>query len=260
MKYLLLASLLFTSLLSTAQEPLNYFKYIVVAQQYDFQSEPDKFNFNDLAVFLLKKNGLNVFTNGGVLPADYNKGTCNALNLKITKSGFLETRLDVSFEDCDNNVVFKTQTGKSRKKTFEKAYHEALRDALSSLDGYTYKYMPATVTNNSLNETLTEVEEVIIATPDNNNSDHNLIKPSSINVTHQTNDSQYKLTKKGESNFEIYVFSNLVGTMRQIGNGNYIVSIESHNGIGYVQDKNIVVEYEVDGSLKKLVFLPIAKN
>lgn len=242
-----------------AQEPLNSYKYLIVPAQYEFQAEANQYDLNDLTVFLLKKSDFNVFKNGGVLPADLNIGFCNALNLKMSKSGMFGIKLTLDFVNCSGDIVF-TAEGVSREKDYRKAYHEAIRKALESLDGYTYKYMPATNANNSLNETFQEVEEVIIAIPDNNNSDHNLTKPSSKNVTHQANDSQYNLTKKDESNFEIYVFNNLVGTMRQIGNGNYIVTIESHNGIGYLQDKNIVVEYEVDGSLKKLVFLPIAKN
>lgn len=50
------------------------------------------------------------------------------------------TKNTVEFRDCNNVVVYKSKVGKSRKKEFKLAYHEAIRDAFTDLTitGYTY--------------------------------------------------------------------------------------------------------------------------
>ena len=41
-----------------AQDKLNNYKYVVVANQFDFQSEPDQYRLNGLTKFLLEKQNL----------------------------------------------------------------------------------------------------------------------------------------------------------------------------------------------------------
>ena len=63
MKKLLMILIFASCLLKiTAQHSINDYKYVIVEKQFHFQSEPNKYNLNELTRFLLKKNGaLNFF-------------------------------------------------------------------------------------------------------------------------------------------------------------------------------------------------------
>lgn len=256
MKYFI-GIVLFLSVLNTqAQEVLNQYKYVVVAAQYEFQSEQNQYDFNDLTIFLLKKSGLNTLKTGGVFPADYNIGTCNALNVNIQVTGFLSQNMTIDFVDCTGKVVYSIE-GKSREKEYRKAYHECIREALKSLDGYQYRYNPV---NSMVVTKAPQSNEEEIIEPEPFEESVNDIAATAIpaatlkEFTFMDKPLKWRLKPEQNGGFKLYEYATEIGTLRKLSNNSFIVTGTKFNGIAYPDGETIVLEYELDSVLKKVVF------
>lgn len=151
MKQILLFLFITTFLFTNAQDvALNHYKYIIVNNQYEFQKDANEYSFNELVVFELKKHNITAFRNSEVLPVDMNRGECNALQLKIDKSGTLRIYMVVQLVDCTGTVVFTSKKGVGTTKSNDRAYFEALTDTMTSFDEVTYKYTPKVVVDEQL--------------------------------------------------------------------------------------------------------------
>lgn len=248
MKYCFSVLLIAFTLTARAQEKFNDYKYLQVASQYEFQSAPNQYDFNELAIFLLKKNGFTVVKNGGVFPADYNVGTCNALTVNMAASGMLKQKLVVDFVDCAGDVVYSYE-GSSNLKEYRKAYHEALRKALTPLENFTHQYVPK-------NEPV-----VTQAVATNKETVANGDTTTTQNIySHSSTNANYHLLKTSNEAYTIFKDERVAGSMRKASNGNFIVGINNTNGIGYFIGENLIVEYDLKGNLEKQVFVPVAKK
>lgn len=113
-------------------QDLSRYKYVQVPQKFDFLKEENKYQLNALTAFLLEKYGFEALYEEE-MPAAL--GRCDVLDVEVhNKSGLFSSRLFVTLEDCNDNVVFTSQVGSSRIKDFEKSYHEALREAFASFE------------------------------------------------------------------------------------------------------------------------------
>ena len=137
---LLFAFMTFTSF----AQSLNNFKYLIVPIQFDFQSEANQYRLNSNAKFNLTKYGFTTLFSNDTLPVDLAKDRCKAMYFDVVKTrGFLTTKLYVVIKDCQNKNLFKSPEGSSKEKVFEKAYNEALTEALASLRQLNYNYIPS---------------------------------------------------------------------------------------------------------------------
>jgi len=261
MRHFITSLLIIGTLTAQGQKALNNFKYLQVASQYSFQSSPDQYDFNELTLFLLKKNGFTVFKNGAVLPADFKMETCNALLVNMQSAGLLSHKLTVDFVDCSGTIIYSTE-GVSRLKDNRKALHEALRNAFAPLDGFVYAYSPDDTAAYLEAAPISPEQERVTAAPSKSLQEIALVavQDDITSYSHKTENLLYRLVQTGDGTYDIYRYDDLAGSMRKTGNGNYIVTLESHNGLGYTQNKNLVVEYDDQGYLKKLVFIPSIKN
>jgi hypothetical protein len=138
----------FITFLSYGQS-LNNFKYLIVPVQFDFQSKPNLYRLNSNAKFNLTKYGFTTLFSNDTLPVAVASDKCKAMYFDVVKSrGFLTTKLYVVIKDCQNKVLFKSPEGTSKEKVFEKAYNEALIEALASLRQLNYKYTPSDAVDN----------------------------------------------------------------------------------------------------------------
>lgn len=128
-------------------QSINDYAAVIVPVKYDFVKEENGYRLNTLTKFNLKKAGFTAFYANETIPNEYNE-RCSLLNVDVSKeSGFLITKLFVTFKDCYGKVVFKSEIGKSREKEYDVAYVEALNDAFISINALHYKYNGATVKN-----------------------------------------------------------------------------------------------------------------
>lgn len=119
--------------------------YVHVPEKFEFLKEENRYQLNALTAFLFEKYGFNSL---------YKKtqpvriGACNIYRADVhDESNFLTTRLSISLTDCNNEVVFKSEIGKSKEKDYKKSYHEALREAAKSLNGITSELKQTAISN-----------------------------------------------------------------------------------------------------------------
>jgi len=126
-----------------AQSNLNDYKYVIVPKKYEFLKEANQYRLNELTKFLFNKYGFETLMEGDNYPDELIKNRCLALKSDVIKdSGLFKTKLNVELKDCNDQIVYTTQTGESREKEYSKAYNEALRDAFKSFETINYKYVP----------------------------------------------------------------------------------------------------------------------
>ncbi len=123
-----------------AQKTINDYKYVIVPVKFDFQKEPNEYRLSTFTKAHLEKMGFTVFYDDK-MPVELISNRCGALYAYLEReSAFLATKMSVSLKDCQNNVIFKSQEGKSKEKSFTKAYAEALDNAIVSLYQENYSY------------------------------------------------------------------------------------------------------------------------
>ncbi|WP_338356675.1 hypothetical protein [Yeosuana marina] len=126
-----------------AQSNLNDYKYVIVPKKYEFLKEANQYRLNELTKFLFNKYGFETLMEGDNYPDELIKNRCLALKSDVIKdSGLFKTKLNVELKDCNDQIVYTTETGESREKEYSKAYNEALRDAFKSFETTNYNYVP----------------------------------------------------------------------------------------------------------------------
>ena len=143
-----------------AQESnLNKYKYVIVPSKFDFLKEVDKFQLNSLTKFLFNKYGLTAYMDTESLPEDAKENPCLVLNSNVLQDkSLLKTKLRLEFEDCKREIIFTSITGETREKDLKKAFHEALREAFTSIEYLNYEYAPE-------ESKTVEKEEVVVKEP-----------------------------------------------------------------------------------------------
>lgn len=113
-----------------AQKDLSEYSYIVVPQQFDFQSKKDQYYINTLLRHLLNTNGFHAIyeIERGDLPH------CEGVFVTIEKlKAFLATKVVIKITDCNKQELFVSKEGKSKEKDYKEAYHEAIKKAFESI-------------------------------------------------------------------------------------------------------------------------------
>jgi len=154
---------LFFITLSSAQNSLNDYKYVIVPNQFDFQREADQYRLNSLSKFLFEKNGFIALKEGDALPKELVENGCLSLNADVLKgNGMFKTKLRIELKNCRGEVVYTSDEGISRKKKYMVAYNEALRGAFKSFSFMDYKYNPSNKSNASTIANANDKEKEVI--------------------------------------------------------------------------------------------------
>lgn len=134
--------LVFSVKVTFAQKSINNYKYIIVPKQFEFLNEPDKHQTSSLTKFLFNKYGFKAILTDESFPEDLANNKCLALTSMVSReSSFINTKIVISLRDCYNNIIFESETGISKEKTYKKAYHESIRKAFVSIQRLNYKYI-----------------------------------------------------------------------------------------------------------------------
>lgn len=146
MKIILMKNILFLLLvilvsLPASAQNLNKYKYVIIPEKFGFAKEDNQYQINSLTKFLFEKEGFETLMKNEVRPTDLEKDNCLGLTAGLeNNSGVFVTRFVITLEDCRGNVVFTSEEGTSREKDFKTAWHEALRDAFSSVQAMNYSF------------------------------------------------------------------------------------------------------------------------
>lgn len=209
------------------QNSINNYKYIIVPIKFDFAKKSDQYQTSSLTKFLFKKNGFTTFLSNEELPQDLAKSNCLALTVKIKdKSNMFTFKSIIELYDCNNNLVYSSKEGKSKKKEYKKGYHEAIRNAFKSIERLKYKYIP--ITNEII---VAEKSPTIVKTPKNIEVKksiktdvkavvNKMLYAQSTNTGYQVVDSDpkvvFKLLKTNVK--DVYVIQNKNGILYRNGN------------------------------------------
>jgi len=266
MKQLLLFLFIITSFFANAQEALlNQYKYIVVNNQYEFQNDANEYSFNELIVFELKKHNFKAFRNSEVLPADMNRGECNALQLKIDKSGTTRVYMVLQLEDCTGTVVFTSKKGVGTTKSYDKAYFEALRDAITSFDEVDYEYRPkAVVEEQAIIKEKTPIQQPEKAPEFNTQvKDRQVTDAAAVEMPFEltqikrdytTTDHSFSLMSSSDG-YTIFRGDMIIGTLKKSKGGCYLAVTTNFIGIGYKTAGGFSIEHTADGKDQVMEFL-----
>lgn len=141
MKKIFIAFLIFGSLFSVNAQDLNNYKYVIVPKSFEFSKRTNQYQLNALTKFLFEKYGFKTLMEDENKPMDLAKNNCLGLKADVNNnSGLFVTKMVVTLTDCQGNVVFTSKEGRSREKEFKTAWHEALRDAFTSVAELDHNY------------------------------------------------------------------------------------------------------------------------
>ncbi|WP_452226302.1 hypothetical protein [Lacinutrix cladophorae] len=124
-----------------AQTNINNYKYVIIPNTFDFLKEPDQYRLNTLTKLLFQKYGFTSMMEEDILPDDAISNNCLALHANVLREpGVFNSKLKIQLKDCKNNIVFTSNIGKSKEKSYDVAYNLALREAFKSFDTFKYQY------------------------------------------------------------------------------------------------------------------------
>ncbi len=153
-------SIILLAISTYSQTSLNDFKYVIVPEQFHFQTEPNQYRLNDLVKFMFKKVGFESFIEGSPLPDDLKNNYCLALRAEVISSGLLSTKSVITLFDCNKKAIFVSKEGLSREKELSKTYNLSLRDAFKSFESIDYKFNPNSIYNIDADSKTEEKEEI----------------------------------------------------------------------------------------------------
>lgn len=155
--------LLLFSCVAFAQKSVNDYQYVIVPTKFEFQKNENDYRLNTITKFNLEKFGFTALYSKENVSLNYND-RCNYLTVDVKDmGGFLITKLQITFTDCNDNIIFTSQEGKSKEKDRRTAYTQALTEAFESVKALNYKYngnkqiLPTVVKSTSVQDKVVEV-------------------------------------------------------------------------------------------------------
>jgi hypothetical protein len=139
MKLKFLTLLLLVASYSFSQS-VNDYKAVVIPMKYELQNTDNQYRLQTITKMDLQKAGFQAFYANETIPAEL-QDRCSLLYVDVVKdSGFLTSKVFITFKDCYGLIVFKSATGLSREKEYSAAYSEALNEAFKSVYDLNYTY------------------------------------------------------------------------------------------------------------------------
>jgi len=255
---------------SSVAQNLNDYKYVIVPKQYEWSRERNQYRINELTVFLFEKYGFTAVMEGDSYPLDLKNNLCSALKADVTEnSSMLLTRLQVTLSDCDSNLLYTSEPGKSKEKEYKRAYYEALRGAFESVKELNYTYSgdasptlkeekPVTATSNPQPQEVEDSEAVEeLQKTENENT---VLSPvqgqldNSNTAMYASSKSSYNV-KRVDKTFTIYDGKDEIGVAKQAVGNTFLVKTSHFEGVGVLQEDRFILSFEVkgQGDLKEIV-------
>jgi hypothetical protein len=126
-------------------QSINDYKAVIIPLKYEFMKSDNQYRLATLTKVNLNNAGFEAYYLNEEKPLEYGD-RCALLNIDVVKeNAFLATKLYVVFKDCFGKVIFTSDKGFSREKSYETAYKEALNQAFESVAALNYKYNGNTV-------------------------------------------------------------------------------------------------------------------
>jgi hypothetical protein len=249
MKQIFFFLLLFTSLNIASQSNINNYQFALVDENFDFLKKKDQYQTSSLTKFLLNKYGVKSFFSSDPLPEELLRNNCDAMYVSVkNNSGMFTTKVSIEFKDCLGKVIYKSKEGRSRKKEYKEAYHEAIRNAFLDdvIKNYSYKKNPnlvlknKSIVNNQKRKELTPVPKLKTKKEK---------VPTVINNT--GNSIQVLYAQQNSNGFQLVDTSPKIVFKMLKTSKNELYILVNKDGIVYPNGKNWTIEYYENNKLIK---------
>lgn len=128
------------SFIGTSQVNLNEYKYVVVPKKFDSFKKENQHQTSTIIKYLFTQNGFSTVYDDN-LPADLASDRCLGLYVDlINDSSMFTTKAALKLKDCNNQEVYLSQEGKSKKKDYKESFNEAITRAFNSFASLNYSY------------------------------------------------------------------------------------------------------------------------
>ncbi|WBL26172.1 hypothetical protein [Zunongwangia sp. HGR-M22] len=257
-KLTVLFAILFTAIIY-GQKSVDDYKYVIVPEKFEFSKEKNQYQVNALTKFLLEKYGFSTVMKSAEKPAELQNNNCLALEADVqNNSGLFVTKMVLQLKDCYGNVIYESKEGRSREKEYKSAYHEALRDAFTSLEDLDYSYNEDPIVEQASNKQVEKQPKAVAATEVSNavESEVEVVEENEMDTEDSiiatssekffVNDNSVYFLKENESGFGFYqkgMSEPFAMLIKSDGSDNFIYNSLTKQGIAYFdEDGSIVVE------------------
>ncbi|MDN3596416.1 hypothetical protein [Zunongwangia endophytica] len=257
-KLSVLFAILFTAVIY-GQKSVDDYKYVIVPEKFEFLKENNQYQLNALTKFLLEKYGFSTVMKAAEKPTELQSNNCLALEADVhNNSGLFVTKMLLQLKDCYGNVVYESEEGRSREKNYKAAYHEALRDAFTSLEDLDYTYSDDPIVEKAPKKEVTKqtttvakseasntVEKEVEVAEENEMDLEDPVVSTSSEKFYVNDNSIYHL-KNNESGFGFYqkgMAEPFAMLIKSEGSDNFIYNSLTKQGIAYfAENGSLVVE------------------
>lgn len=243
-KHLFTIGLILGLNLAVFGQDLNNYKYVRVPEKFEFQEEENNYRLNELLAFLLEKEDFEALYKE---PVPQGVSACEILTANLhNESGLFKSKVYISFSDCNDQTVFTSKEGVSRKKDFRDGFQEAVRKAFKSVEALQHQYSG-----------VPQKTVVVKAVPSAEEK-----RPEDTVVDEKlpvfSSDGEYFILKPTAAGFALFEREEQQqrAQLAKSGRGDaYLFSSEEINGNAFFDtDGNLVVEYLKDGQLKTFIY------
>jgi len=261
MKKLIVLGLFLITASISAQESINQYKYIIVPKKFEFLKEPNQYRVNTYTKFLFEKNGFTAVYDDGH-PQDLRVNPCLGLKANIVDdSNLFTTKLKITLQNCQGDIVFTSAEGRSKIKEYEGAYQDAIQDAFVSVQGLNYHHAPAennmalmpaaSATTSNMNSESTVSTPVTSGNQSASNTAQSQVAVATVNSVDQREGVLYaQVTANG---YQLVDSSpKVVYKLTKTTQPNYFL-IQGGNGFVYKKDGQWIAEYYEGETLKQEV-------
>ena len=148
LKLLYLGVIILFSYEGYAQKELDPYKYIIVPKKYEFLTRENQFRVNSYVNHLFEKEGYITLYQGEDYPSDLLENPCLGVKAMVSDdSSAFTTKVFIYLENCNDQVVYRTEGCKSKVKDMNKTYVDALNKCFVGIKSLDYKYDPALAIN-----------------------------------------------------------------------------------------------------------------
>ncbi len=164
--FIILASVLGTKATGYAQSPLDSYKYIIVPRKFDFLKQENQYRVNSQTKYLFDSNGYTTLLKGEDYPEDLLSNPCLGAEANvIDESNSFTTKVRVSLTNCQDQVIYTTEQGRSKEKEYAKSYSLALNNAFKSIEQMGYEFNPDLVLVPSVASSQAQQQKIEEKTP-----------------------------------------------------------------------------------------------
>lgn len=212
----------------------NHAQTIVIPQKLQSERGNEDFQLKAFLKFSLEKRGFDVL-NADDLDAEKRNKPCDYYYTDVLEDNkFMLTRLRIVIYDCQRHEIVTSTFGVSKEKEYKKAYQLAFREAEKTL----------VINENVLSKNTNSAETITVEKQISANAEV-------LNTNTQNSEWLYAqpivkgyqvVNSKPEVVFKIFNTSKI---------NHFIVSKNNLNGIGYLEEDKLIIEYYIDNQLIK---------